>query len=217
MKKFIERISKKEHQKLNTYLVTELKKLGFRLVTSRVLKKIYRVYNLDIPEVLRTTDVTDRNWYIKDINGYTISVHTSFNARTQMFSPYSAPSMVIEPIHTPRWLPKQKSKLTRFFYRSSHAFVQHIALYAQFFSWEFEENRPLTRKGSWAFFKEVRQDEFEWYGPEGSIRDLFVHAKAQAHIYVYTDQKKRLRYFKKYRVKLGYKKTRRQMRKTYRS
>lgn len=215
MAKEITTLPKKIHSFWHDTLSEYFRDYGFRSVTPAVLRKIYKALGLEPPDVLRTKDVKDREWKIKDINGYTISVHTTYNQVTGRFSEYGMPCIVIEDIACDK--EDERRVLTRSFHRMpSGSFIHAIGKYIAFLTWELEENRPLTQKKNWAKIKEIGHDQFFWVDEEGKkIRNFFAHANRGVFSFIYKDQNKRKHYTKVVRARLGIRRRLRDIRKPY--
>jgi hypothetical protein len=187
-------------------IVECLKRHGFDEVTEERLNKIYQRLGLKPPSVERTRDVVDRISFIKEINGWAVYVHLTFNRKTRTFSKKAKLYIVISKLTDG----DSERKLSRALYRIGR-FDLKVKAHIDFFVEELKERWPLTKNDNWADLKEVSQDSFQWINEdETEIRDLFFHAKG----IVLQTQEERLAYEKR-RKKLDIKKRHRKIRKKY--
>lgn len=187
---------------ISSFLETE----GFKEISGSRLRKIYRVYDLVPPDVIRTRDVLERVSFIKEINGYVIYVHTSFNKVEKCFTKGTRIFFIVDDIRL------SVKRLTRKFNRIGQ-FSKKVNDFADFLVSELEDRWPITTKNNFASLKEKSHDRYIWEDENHQkIRDFFAHAAKFPS--VLEGQKERVRYQKR-RKKLGIKKNLRDIKKTY--
>lgn len=185
---------------------------GMWETTPEVMEKIWKTSgDLEPPDVERVIDVKDRVSFILHINGYILSVHTTFNRLTKKFSPYSAISIVIAKL-----IDRGSERiLTRFVYRTKNP-VNRIKKTIQFvdcFVNELKNNWPVTTGGDWAELKEFKDEQFHWIDGRKKMRNFF--ADSFSYPLVHRAEIQRSYYHRVWRKELGVKDYRRNIRKKY--
>lgn len=182
---------------------------GFSEISEERLATIYKRYKIVPPNVPRTEDVMERISFIKEINGYIIYVHTSYNKQKELFSPGTRLFFVVVDIRT------GKKRLTRKFNRQG-AFDKKVHEFADFLVNEFENRWPLTEKNKYATLVEISHDKYVWRdGEKGKLlRSFFLHADKYPS--VQKGQRARIAYRKR-RKALQIKRNLRNLKKKYKS
>lgn len=182
--------------------------------TIESIQKVHKVLGLEIPDVPRTEDLEEKSAFIIEKNRMVVSLYTGFNLIRQEFNKNGALQIVIS-------VPKGNS------YDSERVFVRQfvripgverlIEDYLEYILEEIsEKNRPLTSSGEWASLLEITQDEFFWVDENGiPIRGFFENTLVGS--LVEKNQIQRIIYDTKVRSKRGFKKRRREIKKTYKT
>ncbi len=203
----------KKKNELDRMLFASIKSVleleGFSEIREERLVKIYKRYKIVPPNVPRTEDVMERISFIKEINGYIIYVHTSYNKQKKTFSPGTRLFFVVVDIRT------GEKRLTRKFNRQG-AFDKKVHEFADFLVSEFENRWPLTEKNKYATLVEISHDKYVWRdGEKGKVlRDFFFWTDLYPS--VQKGQQARLAYRKRRKV-LQIKKNLRNLKKKYKS
>lgn len=196
--------NKEYFQKIKDCLI----RLGFDELTKDRLEKIYMSLGLVPPDVDRTKDILDKVSFIKEINGYAIYVHTTFNRATGTFSKKGKIYIIIAKLIDR----DSKRILSRGFYRVGD-FHLKVSAHARFFVDQLKGQWPITRKRNWAELKEVSHDSFYWVDEKGEkIMDFFL--RADTYKFVLETQLQHEAYERRRKV-LGVKKRHRKIRKKY--
>lgn len=207
---------KKQKQKRDVVLFSRLKRIAvrkrMRQLTKVAIQKINKAIGLKKPDVLRTVDIEDKAAFIAGVGTMVVNLYTGFNLLKKEFNPNGSLEIVISQ------LVGNKNNTKRVFVRrfkrergAGEKVKQYLAYILKEIS---EEKRPQTKKGNWASIKEITQDQYYWVDEkERIIRGFFDNAPADS--LVRKIQEQREKYDIVTRPKKGFKKRRREIKKSY--
>jgi hypothetical protein len=188
-----------------------LKVNNMEIRSEQVIKKIHEALGLIPPDVPRTEDLTEKVEFVKEKNRLVVSLYSGFNSVKGEFPKDGALQIVIS---QPGESYDSERVFTRQFARRKGV-EKIVEDYLEYIFEEIsEEKRPLTKNKNWASILEVTQDEFFWVDEEQNIIRPFFE-NVQKGSLVEKNQKQRLYYDVYTRVKKGYKKRRREIKKQY--
>lgn len=192
-------------------LLKSINEYGFDRVTSHEKETIKKMLDYDDPKLARIEETKNQVSFKKEINGYTIWLHSSYDETIKNFT--KAGRVWIH-VTTPRREEGEKKLYTNFFYRTeslNFIYATHVELG---FLVHALSNRPVDAKKRFMELEEKPRGVFNWISvsnPKEKI-SFFADIPSEIKEVVLKNRNQKRYYFKVRRKKLGIKKYARDLR-----